>query len=45
LTNGGGFEGGRNKSIARVVLGGVVVLAGIAVVGGGIVLFLSALFG
>lgn len=43
LTNTGG--GGRPKGIARVVLGGAAIVAGIVVVGGGIALFLTALFG
>ena len=46
LTNSGGIGGnGRAKNLMRLVLGGLAVVAGIVVVGGGIALFLSALFG
>jgi hypothetical protein len=46
LTNNGGVgDDGHPRYIARVILGGAAVLAGIVVVGGGIALFLTALFG
>lgn len=46
LTNNGGVGGGGHpKSIARVVLTGVALVAGLVVVGGGIALFVTALFG
>lgn len=46
LTNNGGVGGdGHPRNIARIILGGAAIVAGIVVVGGGIALFLTALFG
>lgn len=38
-------DGDRPRKVATLLLGGLAVVAGLVVVGGGIVLFLTALFG
>lgn len=45
VTNGGAQEGRRGRDTARILLGGLAVLAGLVVIGGGIALFLTALIG
>lgn len=44
LTNSGGVgDNRRTKDVLRLAISGIVVLAGLVVVGGGIALFLTAL--
>lgn len=46
LMNSGGIDdGGRTKKLATLVAVSLAVTAGLVVVGGGIALFLTALFG
>ena len=45
MTNGGAHGVGRGRNTARRLLGGLAVLAGLVVIGGGIILFLTTLIG